>query len=119
MKHLKTLNIVNKLLALLYFASGLFPLYLAFLALKTGSLFIASMPMIMALTAFAMGTVMWMLGSKLLIGKWKTGQVVVGGLSVLLFPIGTLYGAYALWVCLKNDAAQAAYKEMASMEVFG
>lgn len=31
--------------------------------------------------------------------------IIDGGFSLLSFPIGTLYGAYALWVLLPPDAA--------------
>lgn len=118
MQHLKTLNVLNKLFALLYFAAGALPLYTALQAILSGMTFLGLLPLLFGVFFIALGTTMWMLGDKLMIGKWKTTQKAIAFLSLLAFPIGTAYGAYALWVCFSSDDARSAYDEMAAFEVF-
>ena len=119
MNHLKTLNILNKLQALILGVVATYFVYLTSMALgASGSLLLAGFPFVMAVAAVVGSGFFWMLGDKLLIGKWKTLQVVIGALALLAVPVGTIYGAYAMWVCLKSESAEMAYNEMSELEIF-
>ena len=59
-----------------------------------------------------------MMGDRLLLGQWKTAQTAVAMLLLPAIPVGSAYGAYALWVCLKSESAGSAYAEMSELEIF-
>jgi hypothetical protein len=117
MKHLKTLNILNKCFAVLYLLGGLFGLYLSTKAAGASPL-LALVPVFASAVTLGMAAIMWMLGNKLMLGQWKTGQIILAVLCLPMFPVGTAYSAYALWVTLKSEEATGAYDEMSKMDLY-
>jgi len=118
MTHLKALNFLNKIIAFLLALSSAVTAYLAYMAMNVGSLSVAAFPFLCTVALVVAAGFLWMLGDRLLLGHWKTAQVAVAMLMLPAFPVGTVYGAYALWVCLKSEAAGSAYTEMSELEIF-
>lgn len=117
MKHLKALNLLNKIFAVLYFLGGAFSLYLTAQAASASPL-VALIPTLLTASLVGVGALLWRMGGRLLLGQWKTAQIIVAVLCLSLFPLGTAYGIYALWAMLKSEEANKAYDEMSSLEVF-
>ena len=118
MKHLNILNVLNKLYSVAIGTAGAAFLYFAYLGFQAGSLNAASGMMIPAIITLTIAAMYWMLGSNITIGKWRNGQIFAAILALPGFPLGTLYGAYALWVFYKDEESIKTYNELAAAEVF-
>ena len=113
--HLRNLNYANKMMSMLYFMMGGLGVYLIgqTLAVDAGVVFLI-VPTILTLTMSGLGVFFWTLGSKIGNGQWRTGQIIAAGLSLASFPLGTVYGAYALWV-LFSEKGGAEFREAQSL----
>jgi len=112
MKHLAYLKLANTLMAIVMLLAGIMamlivavfvvlmgqqqPLGTYELAVLAGSGFGGF------LVCAVSGLVLWLVGRKVAHGRARMLQTLAAVLSLSSFPVGTFYGAYALWVCWFN-----------------
>jgi hypothetical protein len=114
MNHLKTLKLLNFAMAAYAFAAGLLFLIMFLLPWLIGD---PDMPgwafavigiltfILICANAAAHVIVGWLVG----VGRGRIGQTVLAVWQLWSFPLGTLYGVYALWVCWVDEASTRAF----------
>jgi hypothetical protein len=119
MQHLNNLKIANMVFAGLYvllgLAFGLIYIALGVLQMTSGD---ATMGAIFAVAGLvvgallcAFGALFMAVGRKVADAQWRIGQTILAVMTIGSFPIGTLYGAYAIWVCWVNEETKAAFEQ--------
>jgi hypothetical protein len=112
MKHLAYLKLANTLMAIVMLLAGILamlivavfvvlmgheqPLGTYELAVLAGSGFGGFLVCAVA------GLLYWVIGRQVAHGHGRLLQTAAAVLSVSSFPVGTVYGVYALWVCWGN-----------------
>ncbi|TVQ94313.1 MAG: hypothetical protein EA397_02270 [Deltaproteobacteria bacterium] len=121
MVHLRVLSIINYVMTVLYWLV-LTPIMLwglastALLVSKSPQSPYSMLPMLgIQLPIVGLLIVLGLLAliSAILVplGRGRVPQSILGVLSLATFPLGTLYGIYALWICWFNEETKARFAD--------
>ena len=64
-----------------------------------------------ALIIFVLFALYIVAGRKVAVGRGRILQTILAVLAITNLPIGTIYGAYALWVCWMNEETKKVFEE--------
>jgi len=121
MKHLNYLKIVNLVFAGLFAVGGLLVLLaliglivLGYMSGDWGSMVFGIAGAGVGLVMFVVFALLYFMASKKVAdGRGRILQTILAVFQIGNAPVGTAYGAYALWVCWFNEETKAAFEENA------
>jgi len=118
MTHLRQLNKVNQAYAIFNVVVGLVCAvgmgWMTIISYEADLLFGHIMLGSTILTVGLVGVfaaLMLMTGTRVEQGRWRLMQTILAVLNISNVPMGTAYGAYALWVCWSDPASKARFED--------
>ncbi len=119
MTHLQQLNKVNRAYAGITIAIGIVCAvgmgWMTAISYEADAVFGHIMLGSTVLTVVLVGgtaVLMLLTGSRVEQGRWRMMQTVLAVLNISNAPLGTAYGAYALWVCWSDPASKARFEQV-------
>lgn len=113
MKHLRYLKLVNFVMAALAVLLGVGALVSIFVPLGCSSSGVGTISVVGGTVSF--GALLVLAAAHVIVGflvsgrRGRLAQTILAALQLFKFPLGTIFGAYALWVCWINSTTKAAF----------